>query len=221
MRYPVNEIYIANKFSSTHRGIDLGFFDDYNQPVYSANSGKVISIQKQATGGNVIHIRHTKQGMQLLPFVSEYAHLKTGSICVKVGDYVKQGQQIALMGNTGKVSGYHLHYGLYSGTSIDYKVDKWLNPVKYLCVYKGQQVYEGTKKLYSLNYTKIARGIPKTEIGEAMYIRHNNKEIVGKIYNGDEVEYFGTKRCLPSLTKLAVVNNLLEYTSLNKYLYDS
>lgn len=221
MRYPTNDIYISQRFSKTHRGIDLGYFDNPNQPIYSVTSGKVISIEKQTTGGNVIHIRHTKNGMQLLPYVSEYAHLKTGSICVKVGDYVKQGQQIALMGNTGKVSGYHLHYGLYSGTSIDYKVDRWLDPVKYLCVYKNQSVYEGTKKLYSLNYTKIARGIPDSEIGHAMYVRHKNKEIVGRIYNGDEVEYFGTKRYLPKLTKLAIVDALLEYTSVDKYLYDS
>ena len=46
MRFPVNEIYVSQKFSNTHRGIDLGWFNNPNQPVYSACDGKVIDIQK-------------------------------------------------------------------------------------------------------------------------------------------------------------------------------
>ena len=219
MRYPINDIFISQNFNKNHRGLDLGYFDDKNQPIYSVSSGKVIGVLKQPNGGNVIQIRHTKDGIKLLDLVSHYGHLKNNSITVKVGDYVKEGQKIALMGNTGNVSGYHLHYGLYKGNKIDYSVDRWLDPKKYLCVFSNQRVYEGTEKLYKLNYSKVAHDIPKSEIGNAMYIRHNNKEIVGKIYNGDEVAYYGTKRCLPSLTKLAIVDNYLEYTTVDKYLW--
>ena len=220
MKYPVNEIFLSQKFSNTHRGIDLGYFDNPNQPVYSVCSGKVIDIQKQTSGGNVIHIRHTDpyNKIKLIDYVSEYAHLKDGSIKVKIGDYVKEGQEIALMGRTGQASGNHLHYGLYHGSSINYRVDRWINPVKHLCVFSNQVVYSGTKKLYTLNYSKVATGIPKTEIGEAMYVRVKNGKIVGKIYNGDEVAYYGAKRYLPYLTKLAIVDNLLEYTTVDKYL---
>jgi Peptidase family M23 len=43
-----------------------------------------------------------------------YAHLKTGSIKVKVGDRLSSGQVIALLGNTGNSDGPHLHFHVMS-----------------------------------------------------------------------------------------------------------
>ena len=41
-----------------------------------------------------------------------YAHLRHGSITVKVGDTVKAGAPIAKLGNSGPSEGPHLHFGL-------------------------------------------------------------------------------------------------------------
>ena len=41
-----------------------------------------------------------------------YAHLRQGSLTVKVGDTVKAGSAIAKLGNTGPSEGPHLHFGL-------------------------------------------------------------------------------------------------------------
>jgi murein DD-endopeptidase MepM/ murein hydrolase activator NlpD len=41
-----------------------------------------------------------------------YAHLRQGSIRVKVGDAVKAGAPIAQLGDTGPSEGPHLHFGL-------------------------------------------------------------------------------------------------------------
>ena len=41
-----------------------------------------------------------------------YAHLRQGSLMVKVGDAVKAGALIAKLGNTGPSEGPHLHFGL-------------------------------------------------------------------------------------------------------------
>ena len=41
-----------------------------------------------------------------------YAHLRQGSLTVKVGDAVKAGAPIAKLGNTGPSTGPHLHFGL-------------------------------------------------------------------------------------------------------------
>jgi hypothetical protein len=43
-----------------------------------------------------------------------YAHLKTGSVKVKVGDRLRSGQVIALLGNTGNTDGPHLHFHVMS-----------------------------------------------------------------------------------------------------------
>src|SRR5262245_26874313 len=43
-----------------------------------------------------------------------YAHLKTGSVSVKVGDRLTSGQVIALLGNTGNTDGPHLHFHVMS-----------------------------------------------------------------------------------------------------------
>jgi murein DD-endopeptidase MepM/ murein hydrolase activator NlpD len=39
-----------------------------------------------------------------------YAHLQPGSLRVHVGDHVKEGQTIALLGNSGNADAPHLHF---------------------------------------------------------------------------------------------------------------
>lgn len=62
--------------------------------------------------GNYILIRHADKEYGLL------AHLKPGSIRVKVGDKVKRGQCIASCGNSGNTSEPHLHFHLQDGMSF-------------------------------------------------------------------------------------------------------
>ncbi len=46
-----------------------------------------------------------------------YAHLQPGSLRVKVGDKVKRGQLLALVGNTGNSTEPHLHFQLMNDNS--------------------------------------------------------------------------------------------------------
>jgi murein DD-endopeptidase MepM/ murein hydrolase activator NlpD len=46
-----------------------------------------------------------------------FAHLKPGSLRVKLGDHVKRGQIIAQLGNTGQSDAPHLHFHVMDGTS--------------------------------------------------------------------------------------------------------
>lgn len=62
--------------------------------------------------GNYILIRHADKEYGLL------AHLKPGSIRVKVGDKVKRGQCVAYCGNSGNTSEPHLHFHLQDGVSF-------------------------------------------------------------------------------------------------------
>lgn len=59
-----------------------------------------------AVGGNNVVIDHGNYEFSFL------AHLQKGSVRVKKGDQVKQGDVIGLLGNTGNSDGPHLHYHL-------------------------------------------------------------------------------------------------------------
>jgi hypothetical protein len=64
------------------------------------------SMNPYSALGNAVFIQHRENEVSVL------AHLKLGSIKVKVGDKVKAGQLIGLCGNSGNSSEPHLHYHL-------------------------------------------------------------------------------------------------------------
>ncbi len=64
------------------------------------------SMNPYSALGNAVFIQHSEYEVSIL------AHLKFGSIKVKVGDKVKRGQIIGLCGNSGNSSEPHLHYHL-------------------------------------------------------------------------------------------------------------
>jgi len=205
MRLPVDLINVRKKFSKSHKGIDFGFDSKIlgnNQPIYAVEDGVVIYNRYQVSGGYVIHIRHDNG------YVSEYGHLKKNSQLVKEGAKVKKGQKIALMGNTGMVTGYHLHFGLYKGTSINYnKKSNFVDPASFLCMY-GNQQYRSNSLIKNFAQTKKVTGVPS----EPLNIRDSKNKIVGGYNNGDEAEYFGKNK-----TK-AIVDNIRNYTTIDKYL---
>lgn len=69
-----------------------------------------------AVAGNVVVIDHGNGEFSLL------AHMQKDSVRVKVGDRIKQGQVLGLLGNSGNSDGPHLHYQLMAG-GIIYRSD--------------------------------------------------------------------------------------------------
>ncbi len=65
--------------------------------------------------GNHVTLRHEKDGVVEY---SSYMHLKTGSVRVKVGDQIAQGQVIAQVGDTGDTPVAHLHFQLNAGPDL-------------------------------------------------------------------------------------------------------
>jgi murein DD-endopeptidase MepM/ murein hydrolase activator NlpD len=47
-----------------------------------------------------------------------YAHMQPGSVRVKVGDRMRRGQVLGLLGNTGNSSAPHLHFHIMNGPSV-------------------------------------------------------------------------------------------------------
>jgi murein DD-endopeptidase MepM/ murein hydrolase activator NlpD len=83
-----------------HTGLD--FSADLGTPILAAAGGMVASTDYHPQYGNLLEIDHGNG------LTTRYAH--TQRILVKVGDLVKRGQQVALVGNTGRSTGPHLHF---------------------------------------------------------------------------------------------------------------
>lgn len=86
-----------------HKGIDIA--TRMGAPIISPADGFVSSIETDRGYGRMLTIKH---GYGLM---TRYAHLK--SALVKKGQYVKRGETIALVGNSGRSTGPHLHYEVF------------------------------------------------------------------------------------------------------------
>ena len=104
---------ISSSFDANgkHFGIDIAA--NPNESVLATLDGTVILSTYTAETGYVIQVQHAQN------IVSVYKHC--GSLLKKVGDTVKAGEAIALVGNTGeKTTGPHLHFELWSkGRALD------------------------------------------------------------------------------------------------------
>lgn len=101
--------------STNHKGIDWA--TPIGTPIVASNGGKVVTAGWVSGYGYAVYINHD-DGRQ-----TRYGHLN--KVLVKVGQYVSQGEKIALSGNTGRSTGPHLHFEIrINGTAV--------NPLNYL-----------------------------------------------------------------------------------------
>jgi murein DD-endopeptidase MepM/ murein hydrolase activator NlpD len=94
-----------------HFGIDV--VANANEAVKSTLDGTVVIANFTSETGYVIGIQHSNN------LFSFYKH--NSSLLKKTGDFVKAGEVIAIIGNSGELStGPHLHFELwYNGTALD------------------------------------------------------------------------------------------------------
>ena len=98
-----------------HKGIDIPA--PVGTYIHAAASGKVIFTGVKHGYGNVVILRHKKG------YLTVYAHCS--QILVKSGQFINSNQVIALVGNTGKSTGSHLHFEVR-------KFSRPLNPLRFL-----------------------------------------------------------------------------------------
>lgn len=104
--------------STNHMGLDLA--PAQGTPIGAIAGGTVVSVTPVDNGGfgvNVV-LEHVINGQT---YQSRYAHMLQGSVTLQLGDVVKVGDQVGLIGNTGVSTGPHLHLELQdaSGQKID------------------------------------------------------------------------------------------------------
>ena len=107
----IDPIYRIPRF---HSGMD--FNAEKGVEIYATGDGTVISASRNQGYGNCIIIDHGYDYKTLYGHIDKYK--------VRVGQKVKRGEVIATVGNTGRTTGYHLHYEvIYRG--------RYDNPAKY------------------------------------------------------------------------------------------
>ena len=109
------EGYVTDEYDKQkeHYGIDIAAKQD--APVKSVLDGKVISATYNLETGYVIEVQHSNN------LVSMYKH--NSKLLKKPGTFVKAGEVIAFVGNTGELTtGPHLHFELWhEGRSLNPK----------------------------------------------------------------------------------------------------
>lgn len=122
---PRSYTYQGRQINDYHKGIDLiANPNNRNEDILAFADGVVTSVQKtgqQYGTGCYVRLKHSNG------YYTLYYHLKSGSICVNVGDNVKQGQKLGVIGTTGQSTGVHLHFQIDKGSSASA-----INPYDYL-----------------------------------------------------------------------------------------
>lgn len=122
-------------------GVPVSAFAAWDAPVYAAHAGRVVAARDGWPDGRWLHAAGDIARLTLLerfrplrirtddwrPLsgnyvliegnegVTLYAHLRNGSISVRVGDTVASGQRIGTVGHSGRSTMPHLHFQLMDG----------------------------------------------------------------------------------------------------------
>lgn len=123
LRHPVDVVRVTSRFNPNrlhpvlhqiraHRGVDYG--SPYGTPIRATADGTISYAGPQSTYGNVVILQHGHQ------FSTLYAHMSKVAGKSVTGGKVRQGDIIGYVGNTGRVTGTHLHYEFrVNGVHVD------------------------------------------------------------------------------------------------------
>ncbi len=117
---------------SSHHGIDIGALGAKGEAsIIAAKAGTIVSINDNCKDddkecgngyGNYVEIQHSNG------IYTFYAHLEAGTITVKKGDSVVQGEVIGKAGSSGSATDVHLHFEVRVGPTSNNAVD----PLEYV-----------------------------------------------------------------------------------------
>ena len=129
--------YCTTEYKTGHTGIDLTTGTPgqiKGTPIYAVKAGTVVQSYLSDSWGHTVLIRHDDTVDSAGNcYYTRYAHMESAG--PSVGTKVSQGDQVGTVGNTGRSTGYHLHFQIYwtSSTRTDYtaftgSVDFGVNP---------------------------------------------------------------------------------------------
>lgn len=158
LRFPVPGGVLTSPFGfrwgTFHTGLDIAA--PVGQPVLACADGKVIftgTRKRFRRYGNTVMIDHGKS------VYTYYAHLS--EINVKKGQSVKKGQKIALVGNTGRSTGPHLH--------LEVRLNNQLyNPLAYI---PGKEL-TGTRLARRFSESPMGPVLAKWRVPDLVTVNH-------------------------------------------------
>ena len=157
-----------------HAGIDFGA--PIGSPVRAAADGKIEIAGPVSGFGNHIRIQHAG-------FETSYSHLSEIPDSIKPGVEVKQGDIIALSGNTGLSTGPHLHFEFYLNREA-------VDPLPHL----------GTEVQATAPKARSGRVRPNGSGGRRRIVRGDSRR--GRRLPGDQVVYRQRTRGPGEMTRL-------------------
>ena len=98
----------AGRTGHIHQGQDV--IAASGTPIVAPLAGSVLWKANQPGGAGIYLVEHGSDGRDYV-----FMHIKRGTVLVKVGDAVAQGQQLAQVGATGDATGPHLHFEIWVG----------------------------------------------------------------------------------------------------------
>ena len=161
-----------------HEGIDI--FAKRGTPVIASVDGFIATAKNSGLGGKQIWLKSGIFGKTLY-----YAHLD--SIKTRSGKYVKVGDTLGFVGNTGNAKGAspHLHFGIYNSSGA-------INPLAF--VKKSDLPNSKEEKVFKNGITKLAKN--ELRIGSGVkykkietFTENTPITILGKIDNWFHVQY--------------------------------
>ena len=108
--------YNGGVYATFHSGVD--FYAQEKTPIHAPAAGRVVFAQHMVICGNTTIIDH---GWGVY---TRYCH--QSKIEVQVGDMVQAGQEIGLVGHTGRADGPHLHWEVWVG-GVQVNPLQWLS----------------------------------------------------------------------------------------------
>lgn len=188
-----------------HRGVDIAA--PVGTPIYAAAPGTVTkTVTNCATigcdgWGNYIIIDHGNG------YTSLYAHLQSGGVQVRQGQKVCQGEQIGLMGSSGRSTGPHLHFEIKKGSN---HVNPG-TPSKNVSAGSNQSIYKASaNSITPIRGGTLGSSSSAAQPGGQPAVR--GQSMPGRSGFTIEVPFKGVPRALRILPKFTVLSVVTKYS---------
>ena len=207
----MNEV-ITNNYSNDHKAIDIVPSDKSEPNIISINNGTVETVVNDIKGtnhkskgldtyGNYVKIKQDNGKTAL------YAHMKYNSIKVNKGEYIKKGEVIGTIGETGNAYGKHLHLEIQNKDNIKE------NPIVTLKENSTSSTKNNNQKNVQKNITNIQTNTSKNK-NHTNPTSNNNYLSAKEYHHGsivDALKAIGINSSYNYRKKLAIKNGITNY----------